>query len=416
MKLKKVLCLFDYVARTGFGTVSKNIVSEITKHFGDELHLDIVAINYFGEPYYESERVFVCPAKTTDVNSDDYGRFFFLKMLQESNEYDGIFICQDLGVVVPFIEVMQHIKKEKKEQNKKSFKSIFYFPVDCFIIKELTRNLEFFDLLVTYTEFARAEVLKFRPELKPKLKVVPHGNNPKHFYPVDASDFRKEYFGANADKFIITNVNRNQPRKDIPSTIFAFIEAKNIWNKNLPIKLAKKRCKEPFLYLHMHPKDPMGHDIRGIMMQTDLVEDVDYKLLPKEFEEQMCDIETLNKIYNSSDCFLTTTLGEGWGMTLSEAAATKIPIVAPYNTSFKEMSGYGKNAWMLQGQYPYCNVNDNVIRYQTDIYEIAETLHEVAKSVGTDEYKQKIENAYNWVNKLHWKDVCKQWIEYFKIF
>ncbi|MFZ4600509.1 MAG: hypothetical protein ACOYNN_17850 [Terrimicrobiaceae bacterium] len=123
MKQKKILCLFDYVARTGFGTVSKNIVSEITKHFGSSVQLDIVAINYFGEPYYESDNVFVCPAKTTDVNSDDYGRFFLLKMLQESNEYDGLFICQDLGVVVPFIEVMMHIKKEKKEQNKKSFKS-----------------------------------------------------------------------------------------------------------------------------------------------------------------------------------------------------------------------------------------------------------------------------------------------------
>jgi len=407
VKQKKVLCLFDYVARTGFGTVSKNIVSEITKHFGSSIQLDIVAINYFGEPYYESENVFVCPAKTTDVNSDDYGRFFFLKMLKESNEYDGIFICQDLGVIVPFIEVMQHIKKEKKEQNKKSFKSIFYFPVDCNMIKELTRNLEFFDLLVTYTEFARNEVLKFAPELKPKLKVVAHGNNSKHFYPIDAKDFRKEFFGANADKFIITNVNRNQPRKDIPNTIFGFIEAKEIWDKNLP---------EPFLYLHCHPKDVMGWDLRGIMLQTDLVEDVDYKLLPKEFEEQMCDISTLNKIYNASDCFISTTLGEGWGLTFGEAAAAKIAIVAPYNTSFKEMSGYGKNAWMLKSQYPYCNVNDNVIRQQTDIYEIADTLLEVAKSVGADEYNQKIENSYKWIMKLEWKDICKHWIEYFKIY
>lgn len=399
--------MFDYVARTGFGTVSKNIVSEITKHFGSSVQLDIVAINYFGEPYYESENVFVCPAKTTDVNSDDYGRFFLLKMLKESNEYDGLFICQDLGVVVPFIEVMQHIKREKKEQNKKSFKSIFYFPVDCNIIKELTRNLEFFDLLVTYTEFARSEVLKFAPELKPKLKVVPHGNNIKHFYPIDAKDFRKEFFGTNADKFIITNVNRNQPRKDIANTIFGFIEAKEIWDKSLP---------QPFLYLHCHPNDPMGWDLRGIMLQTQLVEDVDYKLLPKEFEQEMCDIATLNKIYNASDCFISTTLGEGWGLTFGEAAAAKIAIVAPYNTSFKEMSGYGKNAWMLKSQYPYCNVNDNVIRQQTDIYEIADTLLEVAKSVGTDEYKQKIENSYKWIMKLEWKDICKHWIEYFKIF
>jgi hypothetical protein len=45
------LCLLDYVARTGFGTVSKNIIKELKKHYGDDLYLDIIAINYFGEPF-----------------------------------------------------------------------------------------------------------------------------------------------------------------------------------------------------------------------------------------------------------------------------------------------------------------------------------------------------------------------------
>ena len=36
MKQKKILCLMDYVARTGFATVSKNIVKELKKHFGQK--------------------------------------------------------------------------------------------------------------------------------------------------------------------------------------------------------------------------------------------------------------------------------------------------------------------------------------------------------------------------------------------
>ena len=412
MKIKRVLCLFDYVARTGFGTVSKNIVSEIEKHFGKSIHLDIVAINYFGEPYYEKENIYVIPAKSTDAKSDDYGRYLYLKILKDSNDYDGVFICQDLGVIVPFIEVMEHIKNEKKENNKKSFKSIFYFPIDCHIVYELTRNLEFFDILVTYTEFGRKEVLKFRPELKTKVKVIPHGNNSKDFFPIpkdEIKEFRKEFFGENADKFIITNVNRNQPRKDIPNTIFGFMKAMEIWDKDLP---------KPFLYLHCHPKDPMGWDIRGIMLQTDMKEDIDYKLLPKEFEHEMSDIQTLNKIYNSSDCFLSTTLGEGWGLTFGEAAACKVPIVAPYTTSFMEMSGYGKNAYMLETIYPYCHTNDNVIREQTDIYEVGEKLLEVAKDYKYDDVKlkNKINANYDWIKKLEWKDICKDWVEYFKIY
>ena len=410
MKRKRILCLFDYVARTGFSTVSTNIVREIKKNFGAEIHLDIVAINYFGEAYWEDANTYIIPAKITDDKKDDYGRYLCLKILKESNDYDGLFICQDLGVIVPFIEVVAFLKKEKKEQNQKGFKSIFYFPVDCVIVEELTKNLEFFDLLVTYTEFGRKEILKHRPELKNKLRVVPHGNNSKDFYPIEieaALSFRNEYFGENAHKFIVTNVNRNQPRKDLPNTIFGFIEAKKIWEKDLPM---------PFLYLHCHPQDPMGWDIRGIMIQTDLVEDVDYKLLPKEFEKEMCDIETLNKIYNASDVFITTTLGEGWGCTYGESAACKLPVIAPFVTSFMEMSGYGKNAYMLHTIYPYCSPTDNIVREQTDIYEIAETIFQVAKDKANNSEKltKKIQENYEWGSKLEWKYVCKSWISYFK--
>jgi glycosyltransferase involved in cell wall biosynthesis len=409
MKEKKILILCDYAARTGFGTVSKNIIEQLKKHFGENLKKYIIAVNYFGEPYQEDEDTFVISAKINDVQKDDFGRYFFLKTLKE-NDYDGVFICQDLGVITPFIEVMQHIKAEKKENNQKSFKSIFYFPVDSQIIETLTKNIEFFDLIVTYTEYAREEILKHKPNLKGKIKVIPHGNNSKDFYPLpkeEALKFRKEFFGENADKFIVTNINRNQPRKDIPNTIFGFIEARDNWDANLP---------KPFLYLHCHPQDPMGWDIRAIMFQTTLKEDIDYKILPKEFEDTMVEIDMVNKIYNASDAFLTTTLGEGWGLTFSEAAACKLPVIAPYTTSFMEMSEYGKNAYMLRTIYPYCGTIDNVIREQTDIFEIADTLLQVArdKYTNNEALQKKVEGNYNWVKKLEWAEVCKLWINYFK--
>lgn len=411
---KKVLCLFDYAARTGFGTVSKNIVSELNKHFGDDLQLDIIAINYFGEPYYENKNTYVISARKNDVKDDPFGRYFFLKILKESDEYDGIYICQDLGVIVSFMEVLEHIKRDKKENNKKVFKSIFYFPVDCKLIYELVRKLEFFDVLVTYTEYGRKEVNRLRPELK--VKVIPHGNNSKDFYPIDKeeiAEFRKEYFEDNADKFIITNINRNQPRKDLPTTIFGYIEARKNWDNRLP---------KPFLYLHTHPTDPMGWDLRAIFKQTDLEEDVDFKLLPKKYEQEMTTLDIVNKIYNASDVYLTTTLGEGWGLGFSEAAACKVPIIAPYNTSYMEMSNYGKNAFMLESVYPYVHTNDNVVREQADIYEVAEQIQHVAfckyglEKDGEKIIKSKVDSAYNWVRNLEWKDVCKSWIEYFKIY
>jgi glycosyltransferase involved in cell wall biosynthesis len=372
--------------------------------------LDIVAINYFGEPFYDEFNNYIISAPLNDDNKDNFGRFFFLKALKEGNAYDGIFICQDLGVIVPIIEVMEHIKKERKENNIKSFKSIFYFPVDCRLVPQLVHNLQFFDVLITYTEFGRNDVIRLRPELKTKLKVIPHGNNSKDFYPlelVDKLSFRKEYFGENAHKFIITNVNRNQPRKDIPNTIFGFIEAKKTWDKGLP---------NPLLYLHCHPKDPLGWDLKRILSQTELVEKEDYMLLPEEYEHAMVEVSMLNKIYNASDVYLTTTLGEGWGLTYSEAASCKVPIIAPYTTSFVEMSNMGRSAYMLYNIYPCCQQTDSIIREQTDIMEIAETLQKVAFNViaKPESHQKKIDTNYEWAKNLEWSNVCKIWIKYFK--
>jgi glycosyltransferase involved in cell wall biosynthesis len=410
MKKKKVLCLFDYFARTGFGTVSKNIVKEIKKNFYGNLQLDIIAINYFGEPYEEDENTFIISGRMNDVKDDFYGRHVFLKCLMEG-DYDGVFICQDLGVVVPIIEIIDFIKSEKKHQNRKVFKSIFYFPVDCNIVYELTKNLEMIDVLVTYTEYGKKQILKHKPNLK--IKIVPHGNNSKDFYPLSESEikkFRKEFFGYD-NKFIVTNLNRNQPRKDLPQTIFGFIEAKNQWKTSYSAFLP-----EPFLYLHCHPNDPYGWDLRAVLMQTDLVEDEDYKLLPKEFEEMMADTEIVNKIYNASDVYLTTTLGEGWGLGYSEAASCRVPIIAPYSTSFMEMSGYGRNAYMLTTLVPFCSTFDNVLREQTDSYEIADKIIAVAmdKYSNSEVIKKKVQNSYEWVKKLEWSEVCKSWVNYFK--
>jgi glycosyltransferase involved in cell wall biosynthesis len=418
-KPSKIFCLWDYNSWTGFATVSKNIKREIKKHFGEDVKIDICAINYFGEPYEEEDGTYVISAIKSAPKKDDFGRLGFMKILQDSNDYDGIFILQDLGVICPIINILKTIKDEKKNQNKKSFKSIFYFPVDCQLIDKLVENLDFFDCLVTYTNYGRDEVLRLRPELKGKLKVVPHGNNSKDFYPIEDEKevmaFRKEYFGKNADKFIILNVNRNQPRKDIPTTIFAFIEAKKRWKEeNLP--------HQPFLYLHMNAKDPMGWDIRGVMLQTDLVEGEDYKLLDTEIANKGASVEMLNKIYNASDVYVTTTLGEGWGLTLTEAMATKTPVVCPNSTSFIEMTDNGKRAYTLDNLIPYCNTIDNVIRLQCDHIEVADTIVHIAKTLADtndeigfrEHYNKRIEEAYKWCKSLDWKDVCKSWVQYFK--
>ena len=396
----RILALWDYNSFTGFATVSKNLVKNWQRIFGDDMKMDIVGVNYFGTDYSEGENIRVISAKRRDVAEDDFGRYVFMRSLKDI-DYDLIFILQDLGVVVPIIPYVKEILEQKKHDKRKQFKSILYFPVDFALTPNLAVGLSFFDVLATYTEYGRQNVLRLNPNLKPKLRVVPHGNNMDNFYPLEKEEakiFRKNYFGENADKFIVGCVNRNQSRKDIPTTIFGFLEYWGEVNKN------------SLLYLHMNPKDPMGWDLKTILSQTPLKEGVDYMFPPEEDYNKGADVDKLNKIYNSLDVFLSTATGGGWELTVTEAMSALKPVVIPKHTSLEHLGGdKGERAYFLETLYPIVAMVDNIIRFQSDLYEIAEVLTKVKLDLDNNspELNKKLENAFEFVKSHDWKNIAK---------
>lgn len=399
----RILTLWDYNSFTGFATVSKNLMANFIPHFGDKAKFDVVAINYFGEDYNEGENVKVISAKFKDVGKDDFGRHVFMRSLIDV-QYDLIFILQDLGVVVPMIKYLKEIKEDKIKKKQKVFKSILYFPVDFALTPNLGKGLEFFDYLATYTEYGRKYVNAVNKNIAHKLNVIPHGNNPENFFPLEkekALSFRKDYFGKNAEKFIVTNVNRNQSRKDIPNTIFGFLE---FWQEH---------NNKSFLYLHMDEEDPMGWNLRTILNQTPLREGIDYAFPPKGTMSKGASVETMNAVYNASDLFLTTTVGEGWGLSITEAMACKIPIIAPDHTSVGEICNHGERAYMLETLYPTVAMVDNVIRFQADLYEISDTISlvETHLKFKNPELEKKLTKAYEYVNTLGWEKISMEFIK-----
>lgn len=404
----KILAWGDYCCSTGFATVLGNIMREL--HKTGMYEIDVLAINYSGDPYDTHKwpgRVW--PAMPgimagAPEYADVYGRQRLLDLMG-SGDYDVVFMLQDTFIIHGMMSQILRTQEELRKHPKlKSFKTVYYYPIDATPkekwITDVVKNMDF---PVAYTEYAKRETLKFAPELAEKLAVMYHGTNLKHFFPVadktEISKFRKEYFQGNADdKFLIVNVNRNQPRKDT---------ARNL----LVLKELLNRGRKVAMYMHMQYED-VGGNIFSMAAQLGLTDSNDFFVpSPKIFTaNQGMPVETVNMIYNAADCVFTPTLGEGWGLSVTEAMATKTPVVAPANTSLNEMLADNRGMLVPSGNNPSMftvQVNDNErIRPIMDVTAAADAIEAVMDGNGPD-----IEGAYKWATALSWERLCQDWIK-----
>ncbi len=424
-KIMRILWLSDSpTAQTGFGVVAKNLIKNICAEMGDAIEIHLIGINYVGEPLQYNKQTIIYDGRydgkgTEGETFDPFCRSTFINTMGfDEMGFDGVFILQDFSIAVPLIEHMKEVRKQRLKGNKKVAKSFLYVPVDSYLHPDFVEGVDFFDCIATYTDYGKREITRHKPELKSKIKVIPHGCNFKDFFPIPKDEikaFRDEYFGENSGKIIFSNINRNQPRKAIADTIFAFIEAKAKWTLD----------RKPFLYLHMDRNDPMGQNLEKLLAQTKLIEakdygniihDGDYMLTSKEYYNEKtfgCGTEILNKIYNASDIYITTTLGEGWGLSVTEAMATRTPVICPYHTSLMHISGKGSRAYTLEELYPTAYQPDSLIRQQTTMYETADVMMEAAMAMLDGSDKKMLDNAESFVKQHDWKTVSKQFLKYF---
>lgn len=406
VRQKSLLVYADWNCTTGFGAVAKELVDEWAKD--KNLSIVIFGINDKSKATYDYlPNVKVIPALMTgdkDTQKDVYRRIELLKLIYQ-NDFDAIFFLQDVEVINTMEEQLKDVKNTKRKENRPNFKSMIYFPVDSEPRMLDLKVLSFFDEVVTYTEYAKAVMKPLISDTQfKKVRVIPHGTNTTDFYPYSPlakAKAKSDIFGTE-DVFVFGSVNRNQVRKDFGSLIMGFAMFKHTTQANA------------LLYLHCNPIDPMGINIYRLCDRVGLEVGKDV-IVPKDFSENKgCTLEELNKIYNSFDCFITTTTAEGWGLTITEAMATKTLVVCPKHTSITEITDNGENTLNFMFSQQAVFVNDfEKIRLTTNPMEV-KTLCEVAYNLKNDEQelqdmvKLKIENAYNKVSAMKWEGIAKQ--------
>jgi len=394
-KIKVVAYCDSPSVATGFGTVSRNILTGL--YNTGRYDIDVLGINYWGDPHEFPFRIF-----PTGVNSqrDPYGREKICSMILQM-QFDILFYLQDTFILSFLPEL---IKKLEHERNN-DFRSICYFPVDGRPKNQWIHNINAVHHPVAYTQFGHDQAKEVCPEYKGS-DIVFHGVNTKEYFVLPEKDslaFRSQYFGRHSEKFIITNLNRNQQRKDIPRTIQAFAEF-------------RKDVKDSILYLHMARKD-QGWDLVEVCKAhgLDISNDV---IFPENFgPNQGYPREIVNMIYNASDCVVSTTLGEGMGLSWIESMATKTPTIVPDNTAMSEFVNDDNGYLVKSGTNPSLFTvipNDNeIIRPLVDVEDLIDKFKQIY--FGRDEAKRRAETAYKWVtNEMDWqKSIVPQWVKIF---
>lgn len=393
------------VTSTGFATVSKNIlkVLEATGKY----RFTVLGVAYLGIPFDVKEYPYLEYPKHGGIyaaseGGDPYGSGKCLQMLA-TGEFDILFILNDISVMMPIIPEILKLRKKMERH----FKIIFYFPNDGPPKKEWAQMVEKVDFPVAYTNYGYTGMVKQCPELEGKLPVIYHGTDKQVFHPFPEEkrlELKKLIFGPHAEKFLIMNINRNNPRKDMNSTFEVF---------------AKLKAKRPNVYLYiLGAMNDFGGNLEDIARQHGLVWQQDWCCPNVQLynPNQGMPIQQVVELYNCADLIMTTTLGEGWGLSLTEAMACKRPLVAPRHSSITEIIGDNEErGWLIasggfghtvcQGSRDNNNVRP-VVHHEDMVDRIKKIMDYPGQSA------KKIEAAFEWVPT--WEKVCQKWLEVFE--
>jgi len=429
---------------TGFGTVIRGIFTPLART--GKYDIDIIGINDRGgwkNPDKYPYRIY--PARVGISEGDYFGRDRLVASLLGKDTdlkppWDIVFTLNDPFVLTAPLSVFNRgtmaVLKEIRETTKEKlppdwhFKIVSYWPIDSYLRENWVEDgISIADYPVAYTEYGKREIEKADSKLSnptevgKRVGVIYHGVNLRDFFPLSTKkrkEFRDKYFEGKVkeETFLVTAIARNQLRKDLPRTMQVFKEF-------------KMRRPDSFLYLHCQETDAWG-SLREYARNWDLELGEDWAV-PAKFSANIgYPIETLNKIYNASDVILSTSLGEGVGFYNLEGFATKTLVVAPNNTSHRELYGYDeeddisdldKIAEKLRGIPVMCySTKSEWATYGVQDFERVRPLVNVEDAIqkliwaydNPDKTSKIVDRAYNWIQKYSWDIIAKEWDKLFQ--
>ena len=321
----KVLALADAGCSTGFGRVMHAIGERLVEK-GHEV--SVLAVNYTGDFVDTTMKLYRADRFTS---TDTYGQSRILEMLG-AVEPDVVFMLNDPQVI------LQHLFENRFDPERILLQYrpiISYVPCDGVNLPPVwTTMVPKATNMVAMSEWGQSQY--------PGSKMVYHGVDTDQFWPVterhitvstgevlkSKRDCRKA-FGMDPDGFIVGRIDSNSGRKDFAAT----------WKALVPFM---RRNSDVQMWFHCDETNP-GSGVNLPMLFTREPDvSADRFFFPKLFRGgQGWPQQDLNALYNAFDIFISTSRGEGFGLTLAESLACSVPVIAQNISAIPETVGPG---------------------------------------------------------------------------
>lgn len=324
--MAKVLWIGDGGCQTGFARVTHAIGERLVEKYGHEV--DCLATNYTGDEFETNLRLHV---PTLHNNADVYGQGRFLELAGKIGP-DVIIMLNDPQVILRWL--LQN-PADTDRLLAKHFPSISYIPIDGHNQPLLYESLRYATNRVAMSKFGQATM--------PGSELVYHGVDTDLFWPISTEKpievssgetLRskrdcKAWLGIPRDSFLVGRVDRNSGRKDIPAT----------WKALVPVM---QKHSDVFVWLHMKTRNVQaGINIPAMLSREPSVMDR-FRFPNLEFDgNKGAPQQDLNAVYNAMDLFVSTSRGEGFGLTIAEAMACEVPVIAQNVSAIPEVVGPG---------------------------------------------------------------------------
>lgn len=373
--MRKLLWIGDAVVASGFARATKYTLESLAKTW--DVH--VLGLNYKGDPHTWPYPVYPCwPG----------GDLFGLGRTADLVKFIGpemVLVQNDPWNIPAYMQRVGNV------------------PVSAAVAVDgkncQGRGLNGLTMAIFWTEFGRREA-QLGGYLGPAA-VVPLGVDRRVYYPMDRYEARVQ-LGLPMHRidlrtaFIVGNVNRNQPRKRLDLSLMYFAE----WIREYHVK-------DAYFMFHAAPTGDQGYDVVKLAEYLGIAN----RLIYSEPEIGFGVTEDgLRVTYNALDVQLSTTQGEGFGLTTLEGMACGIPQIAPDWSALGEL--FKDYAYLVPCDTVACTPNKiNVIGGVPSRAATISALDELYSNKKTrDDYVARSITCAS-LPRYDWRDVGKKFGE-----